>query len=127
MVKKKRAKAKLAPVQKVKRQSILEIFLQALTELYPLDKCAPGIVCAWIKDKGKFYASIARYEDYNGQGKQILSHAYGDTPEEAIKALAGNWYNGVTQARLLRDMAKTGIRRHRIIHAGVNPDLMWPE
>jgi hypothetical protein len=87
-------------------QQVAELFLQALTELYPLDKTAPGVVLAWVKDKGAYYASAVRYEGLMGDGKQVLASAFGKTVEDALNILAQNWYSGVGKATELRRYAR---------------------
>lgn len=78
---------------------VLALFLKALSELYRLDRCSPGIVAAWLPDKEQYYVSIARYETARGEGKQIIASAYGKTPDEAIDELARKWYEGTANAR----------------------------
>lgn len=115
----------------VQNNSTLELFLQALTQLYPLDKMTPGIQLAFLPE-GKFYASVARYDvagaasPQNPGAKQVLVSAKADTLLEAINALAENWHSQTRQAiafakasgRLIEMMSdsthKTGvtIRRH---------------
>jgi hypothetical protein len=77
-------------VKKARNQTseLLSVFLKALTEYYPHDAQAPGLVLAWIPTRGNFYASIARYPD---RDKRIVKSAFGDTPEEAVKNTISLW------------------------------------
>lgn len=67
---------------------VTDLFLMALSELYPQDKLEPGIVIAYLKDKMQFYGSVCRYDDGK---KQVLIKAYGDSAAHVIQQLAEEW------------------------------------
>lgn len=100
---------------------LLAIFLQVITELYPVDKTAPGVVTAFIptrkvfqeakrkaleaaKKTGVYYASLCRYEGELANGKQILASAYGDTLDESLHTLIHNWQTGARNLKRLRQI-----------------------
>ena len=88
----KKAPAKLKP-------SPIELFLRALTELYPKDCTRPGLVMSCLGTD--FYASAVRYENNDNQLKQVLCAAHGATPKEAVEALIVEWHGKTQHARAL--------------------------
>lgn len=100
--------AKKQPAKKTKGPlEVLDLFLKAVTELYPHDKSAPGLVLSYLQDKKEYYASFARYEGAMGQGKQVVTNHTAKTLEDAITGLAQKWYNGIPSARALRSYCRT--------------------
>lgn len=99
----KSAKAKAKPARRA--PSDLETILKGIAELYPVDPSAPGVVQAWIRQRKEFYASIVRYNEVHGGGKQILAAAYADTPEAALALAIANWREGTHNARKLHRFA----------------------
>lgn len=85
------------------KSNLLETCLRAITELYPHDQVAPGVVVAYLKDRRCFYASFARYP---GGAKEIISSATGSTLDEAVSSLTKTWYSGVRHARQMVRKAK---------------------
>jgi hypothetical protein len=81
------------PAKPAKKQDIVTTFLKALTEAYPTDAAAPGLVLAWVPRTQKFYASIARYpsRDSVHNQKEIVKTGWGDTPKEAIQNTMQAW------------------------------------
>lgn len=106
-MKTKKAKKKLTTKQRVKKLlqnfSTLELFLQALTQLYPLDKMTPGINLAYLPN-GNFYASVSRYDvsgaasPTNPGAKQVLLSVQAPTLQETIINLAANWHESTRMA-----------------------------
>lgn len=86
--------------------AVLGALLPALSAYYTDSYLAPGIVIAYLPDKGKFYASIARYP--KGQNRVVHNKVYADNLEELIVKMAKGWYNRpqpmVTLGRLLRGL-----------------------
>lgn len=86
---------------------LLTTTLQALTELYPLDPTSPGLVMAYVHNKG-FYCSIVRYEGPSQPGvenKQVLTNAFASSIEEAFRQCLLNWHSRTPKAsELLRQV-----------------------
>jgi len=120
-VKRKTKKAAAAPAVKRKRAprgprrpadpkpgadalKLLTTATRALVELYPADRTKPGLVLAWIPEKGKFYASFVRYEN-GGSGKEVLAKSYGETLEAAIEGVICDWRDSTPAAREMARLA----------------------
>jgi len=84
----------------VRMHTRIEIILRAVQELYPHDKSAPGLVLAWVPEKG-FYASLVRYNEPGGAGKQRITFAFGKTLDAALKTLTVEWRSKTEHARKL--------------------------
>jgi hypothetical protein len=80
---------------------LLPLFLQGVTELYPLDKVSPGVVLSFLSDRKYFYASLVRYEGHH-ENKTVLTNACGDTLDAALEQLFQNWKSGTARASELR-------------------------
>lgn len=71
--------------------SSLDKFLTLLAGLYPFDRLAPGLVMAYLPERECFYVSVVRYDDSNGDVKQVLVKALGFTTTEATTYLMECW------------------------------------
>lgn len=65
------------------------LFLKALNEAYPNTSIAPGVVCAWLPDRARWYASICRYE---AGRKIVVAAAFSEhSVQDAVFQLAEKW------------------------------------
>lgn len=118
--------------KKQKPASTLEIFLRALTELYPKDALAPGLSVAYLpagkhtmqegmyyhgnechldEAGGCYYVSVVRYEGgvlrneamHNAANyKQVLYHATGGTLKQAVADVVNQWLSATKAVQVLR-------------------------
>lgn len=90
--------------------AVLSALLPALSAYYTDSYLAPGIVIAYLPEKGRFYASIARYP--RGQGRVVHNRIFADSLEELIIGMAKGWYNRpqpmVTLGKLLHGIMDDG-------------------
>jgi len=89
--------------------AVLGALLPALSAYYTDSYLAPGVVIAYLPQKGQFYASVARYpRGPHGECSSRVVHnkIFADTLEELITKLAHGWYNQsaplLTLGKLLR-------------------------
>lgn len=80
-------------MDKDKAGASIGLFLRAIKEAYPKDKCQPGLVLSYLGDRRLYYASVLRYEDAYGYKKIVISSATGITIGEALKSVAEIWTN----------------------------------
>lgn len=85
------------------KSTLLETCLRALSELYPEDATAPGVVLSFLSDSKKFYASFARYTP---ERKIVLAAATAASIEVALQSLAKAWWAKSANARELAQQAK---------------------
>lgn len=111
---KKVSKAARAAIQRAAAlaatNSTLELFLRAVSQLYPMDKLSPGIVLSYLphddepEEKGLFYVSVCRYDvagavnPTNPGVKQTLCSAKATSLDAAITSLALMWQGKVEAA-----------------------------
>lgn len=103
MATKKKA-IKIARVKKVRvaKPSRIEIFLQMLSELYPSDTLAPGLVIAWLPDKNIFYVSAVRYEGGGMGDKQRLFSTTAPSINAGVNQLIDIWIDKNKATMLLK-------------------------
>lgn len=77
--------SKLPPVSC--QDSVLGQSLVRLTGYYRNDRTAPGIHCAWLADKGMWYASVKRYKGT----ETIVANSVGETLDDAITKAMASW------------------------------------
>jgi len=82
--------------------------LQALTETYPGDKRAPGLVSSWLDARNQYYTSITRYPHPDG-AKRVMCSGLGKDMTEARAVATREWLrtnpsgmSTTTRARLER-------------------------
>lgn len=123
-VKKFARKKPLKPTTK-RKPPILELFLQALAELYPTDALVPGLSMAYLpcdrhkalpehmvdKAGGSYYVSVFRYDgampanpaDHNAKNyKHVLYKAYGPTAVWAVRDIINQWLHATKAVQALR-------------------------
>lgn len=88
----------------------LELFLRTLSELYPKDPSAPGLVLSFLPS-GMFYASVARYDETNGRHKQILLQNQEPTLKQTIEDLAMRWVQKTEATRKFQALIAPAIKR----------------
>lgn len=92
--------------------ALLEDALKAISELYPSDTMAPGVVLAWLPSTREFYASFVRYQQGFIQiEKDVLASAKSKDFLDVIPALVKNWHDGTTAARRLARIARASKQR----------------
>jgi len=69
----------------------LEELVKLVPAYYAEDPTAAGITISWVEDEEKFYASVCRFREPFGKGKQVLACEYGETLEGAIRGTVNNW------------------------------------
>ena len=80
-----------------KQFSMLELFTQALSQLYPLDRLMPGITVSYLPLSNEYYAAVCRYDikgtpsPDNPGSKQTLLSVTAPSLREAIITLAAEW------------------------------------
>jgi len=67
--------------------SLLDLLLDAVLFKYHDDPCAPGVSIAKLHD-GRFYASIVRYKEQYGKGKEVIHQATESSSDIALKIIA---------------------------------------
>lgn len=114
--KKKAVKKRATKRIKATKRPILEMFLQALTELYPKDAVAPGLSIACLPGRASetgacYYVSVVRYEGsaptsaaaHNLQNyKQVLYKATGPTLKAAVTSVISQWLQATKAVQALR-------------------------
>lgn len=103
-MKRNKAQSKKGPrlVRGLRRQPLVNVFLQALAAMYPKDKLTAGITLAWLPDKQKFYGSVCRYPAEAFQRppyREVIVTVLADSPEKVMQELAKGWH-GKTQPLL---------------------------
>lgn len=95
------------------KQTLLETCLRAISELYPEDSTAPGVVLSFLSDRKLFYASFARYPNGTESGSKIVlaSATSASSIEAALSSLAKAWWARSTSARDLITKAKALTQR----------------
>lgn len=68
---------------------LLEQLLGMVTAKYRRDTTAAGVVISKLPGTGRFYASVARYDD--PWTKKVVCSCYGDSFEAAINNLTVTW------------------------------------
>lgn len=77
-------------------QTLLETLTKAIVFKYSDDKTAPGVTVSALK--GRFYASIVRYDGAFGKGKNVVCNATEDTLPLALQSVANKFLGTVKQA-----------------------------
>jgi len=77
-------------------QVLLETLTQAIVFKYSDDKTAPGVTVSNLK--GRYYASVVRYDGAFGKGKTVVCHATEDTLPNALQAVAVKFLGTIKQA-----------------------------
>jgi hypothetical protein len=82
-------------------QTILDVFLKALTEHYATDSLAPGIVVAWLPDRCIFYCSVRRYSPHNFamQSNIIVKAVSTLSADSAIHRAMQKWKQEILKPR----------------------------
>ncbi len=70
----------------------MESLIRDIVERFKADPSQASLTLSYLPN-GKFYASICRYLQGGGRGKQVVCSAQGETLESCIDALHLVWGN----------------------------------
>ena len=91
----------------------LEGFLKTLALHYANDVIAPGVVVAWLKDRGTFYYSVRRYALTTERviRANVVVTYESTTAQAAFEGLVRNWRRstGGGSARRARKLPRLGL------------------
>lgn len=79
----------------------LESLIDRLVKHYVDDPSTPSVVLSFLPN-GHWYASIVRYREPFGLGKQVMASAEGETLSEAIHKIAQTYRNAVEILDVIR-------------------------
>lgn len=61
--------------------------IRAVVDKYPDDPCTPSVTLSWLPDRQEWYASVVRYHERFGMGKQVVTKVSAPTFEACVQQL----------------------------------------
>lgn len=65
--------------------------MHEIVAMYGNDPCSPSVTMSFIVRRHEYYASVVRYRERLGMGKDVVCKAAHETLEGAVALLAQKW------------------------------------
>ena len=69
----------------------MEELLKSVQAAYAEDSSGAGLSIAWLADTEEYYASVVRYAERFGRGKQVICSARSADLESCLRGLREQW------------------------------------